>query len=65
MPARSVNKQKAKIVSAKAGVVDCQITLPSTTKIILANATDRAGNVEQMAHRVVLDGKSNVVKKRE
>jgi hypothetical protein len=49
-----VNGAKAKIVSANAGVVDWQIEL-APAKTITAHATDRAGNVEKMAHQVTLD----------
>lgn len=49
----TVNKRPAKIVSSSSGVIDWEITLPETeARRIVAFATDRAGNVEQMAHVV-------------
>ena len=49
----TVNGNKAKVVSTRAGVVDWQIELPSKkSATIAAFAVDKAGNVEQTAHRV-------------
>lgn len=48
----NVNGSEAHVVSTNSGVVDwkAELTLPSDGKIA-AFATDRAGNVEKMAHR--------------
>jgi hypothetical protein len=51
----SVNGAKAKVMSANAGVVDWQIELNGNDmKSIIAFASDKAGNVEKMAHQVQL-----------
>jgi hypothetical protein len=48
-----VNGQKAKMVLVNAGVVDWEIRLNVPADgVINAHATDRAGNVEQLPHRV-------------
>lgn len=49
----SVNGQKAKILSVRAGVVDWEIMLEKPKKgMIYAFATDKAGNAEQTGHHV-------------
>ena len=48
----TVNGARASIVTANSGVIDWQVTLKST-RTVTANATDKAGNVEKRAHRVV------------
>jgi hypothetical protein len=49
-----VNGTAAEFISSASGVVDWQATLEATHDTIVAFAKDRAGNVEQMAHRLRL-----------
>ena len=54
----TVNGQPAQIVSTSAGLADWQITIdtPPAGKVI-ANAKDRAGNIERNAHEITIAGK--------
>jgi hypothetical protein len=53
----TVNARAASIDSAAAGVVRWSITLEEPAdRVIVAAASDRAGNVEKTAHRMVLSG---------
>ncbi|MCA9161354.1 MAG: G8 domain-containing protein [Planctomycetales bacterium] len=53
-----VNGQPAKLTRATPGVVDWQVTLPSTASAsVEARATDEAGNEEQTPHRIRRDTK--------
>ncbi len=48
----NVNGRQAVVLSDAAGVVDWEITVPvPKNDVLVAHATDEAGNVEQMAHR--------------
>ncbi|MCZ6795785.1 MAG: hypothetical protein O7J95_19430 [Planctomycetota bacterium] len=53
-----VNGRPARVVSRNAGVVDWEIRLAvPADRIVIAHATDRAGNVETTGHELRLDGR--------
>jgi hypothetical protein len=48
-----VNGKDARLTAIQAGVVDWEIELEKTVNEVTAAATDEAGNIEQLAHRIV------------
>jgi hypothetical protein len=50
----TVNGKAPRIVSSHAGVTDWEIFLPPETRTVRASATDRAGNVEKLAHAMTV-----------
>ena len=50
-----VNGKDATVISANAGVIDWEITLDAPVDgNVIAHATDQAGNVETMVHKLIL-----------
>jgi len=55
----SVNGNEARIVSSQAGVVDWEASIEARrVTVITAQATDRAGNVEKLAHQLKVGPKA-------